>query len=87
MRKSITPKHPVPPLGAPIGAYVKGKGRAKQEEPATRPPGARGQGRKALQEGAESIVVPIRMTATQKQKLQELGGAAWIRDRIEKARA
>jgi hypothetical protein len=31
-------------------------------------------------------VVPIRLTEAQKQKLALLGGAAWVRERIDRAR-
>ena len=46
----------------------------------------RGQGRKPLKEGETSVIVPIRMTAGQKEKLAKLGGPQWIRDRIDKAK-
>ncbi|MBT2300421.1 hypothetical protein J7E70_08075 [Variovorax paradoxus] len=52
----------------------------------TRPPNDRGQGRPALKQGFESTIVPIRMTPEQKEKLQRLGGAQWVRDRIDKAK-
>ncbi len=49
--------------------------------------GAReGAGRKALQEGEETVIVSTKMTASQRDKLQRLGGAWWIRERIDKAR-
>lgn len=57
------------------------KNSVRTASPATRP-----QGRPALAEGEPSAYVGVRMTANQKAKLQRLGGAAWIRDRIEKAR-
>lgn len=46
----------------------------------------RGQGRKPLKEGQETVVIPIRMTAEQRDKLARLGGPQWIRDRIDKAK-
>jgi len=52
----------------------------------TRPHSDRGQGRKPLKEGVPSSIVPIRMTPQQKEKLQRLGGAQWVRDRIDKAK-
>ena len=49
--------------------------------------GARpGAGRRPLQEGAETVVVSTKMTAAQRDKLARLGGAPWIRERIDKAR-
>lgn len=32
------------------------------------------------------IPVMVRMKPTQKEKLDRLGGAAWVRDRIDKAK-
>ena len=52
----------------------------------TRPMNDRGQGRKPLKEGVESVIVPIRMTPEQKAKLQLLGGAPWVRKAIDKAK-
>lgn len=49
--------------------------------------GARiGAGRPPLQEGEATVVVTTKMTAMQRDKLQRLGGSAWIRERIDKAR-
>jgi hypothetical protein len=46
----------------------------------------RGQGRKPIKEGQETVTVSIRLTTPQRAKLERLGGAAWLRDRIEKAK-
>ena len=46
----------------------------------------RGQGRKPLKEGVESVIVPIRMLPEQREKLQRLGGAQWVRKAIDKAK-
>ena len=46
----------------------------------------RGQGRKPLQPGAETVPVSIKMTTEQRDKLQRLGGSPWVRARIDKAR-
>ncbi len=46
----------------------------------------RGQGRKPLQAGEKSVSVSLRMTAPQRDKLKRLGGAAWVRARIDAAR-
>ena len=49
--------------------------------------GARkGAGRKPKPEADTLRVGSIRLTAAQWDKLAALGGAAWLRDRIEKAR-
>jgi len=46
----------------------------------------RGQGRKPLKEGQETVTLSIRLTVAQREKLERLGGAAWLRDRIDKAK-
>ncbi|ODU52916.1 hypothetical protein ABT09_02305 [bacterium SCN 57-13] len=46
----------------------------------------RGPGRKPLSEEAETVMMPIRMTVPQRDKLKRLGGAQWVRDRIDKAK-
>ena len=51
-----------------------------------RPPNDRGQGRKPLQEGEETVTVSLRMTPAQRDKLKALGGAVWVREKIDKAR-
>lgn len=43
----------------------------------------RGQGRKPITQGEETVTVSIRITKPQRAKLSLLGGAAWVRDRIE----
>ncbi|NKI96618.1 hypothetical protein [Rhizobacter sp. SG703] len=49
--------------------------------------GARaGSGRKPLQPGVTAVAVVVKMTAAQKEKLQRLGGAPWVRDSIDRAR-
>lgn len=45
----------------------------------------RGQGRRRIKPGEDSIVVTVRLTAGQKAKLAALGGAAWVRARIDEA--
>lgn len=46
----------------------------------------RGQGRKPLEAGVETVAVPIRMTPNQRAKLARLGGPPWVRARIDKAK-
>ena len=49
--------------------------------------GARtGSGKKPLVEGEVLAPVTIKMSANQKGKLQRLGGAPWVRARIDKAK-
>ena len=45
----------------------------------------RGQGRKPIKQGEETVTVSLRMTAAQRDKLARLGGAEWVRLRIDKA--
>jgi len=46
----------------------------------------RGRGRPALEAGQDTVPVTVRMTTHQKDKLARLGGGAWVRQRIDKAR-
>lgn len=46
----------------------------------------RGQGRKPLKEGLETVGLTIRMTTEQRSKLQRLGGAPWVRKKIDQAK-
>ena len=47
----------------------------------------RGQGRNPVKQGEETVTVSLRMTAAQRDKLSQLGGADWVRKRIDKAKA
>ena len=47
----------------------------------------RGQGRKRLEEGQETVRVNVTLTARQRDKLRALGGSAWVRRRINEADA
>lgn len=44
----------------------------------------RGQGRKPVAEGQQTVTVSLRMTEAQRDKLALLGGAEWVRQRIDK---
>jgi hypothetical protein len=46
----------------------------------------RGQGRKPLPVGEALAPVTIKMTPAQKEKLATLGGAPWVRNKIDKAK-
>lgn len=52
----------------------------------TRPPNDRSQGRKPIKAGEPTVTVSLRLTEAQREKLAKLGGAAWVRERINKAR-
>ena len=43
-------------------------------------------GRKRIKEDEETVTVSIRMAVSQRAKLKLLGGAEWIRQRIERAK-
>lgn len=45
----------------------------------------RGQGRKPL-EGVAMVGVSIKVTPQQRDKLRRIGGAAWVRERIDEAK-
>lgn len=46
----------------------------------------RGQGRKPLPEGEAMIPVTLKMKPAQREKLASLGGAPWVRQKIDKAK-
>lgn len=46
----------------------------------------RGQGRKPLKDGVPTVGLTIRMTADQRSKLERLGGAPWVRKKIDQAK-
>lgn len=49
--------------------------------------GARpGSGRKPIAEGSVTVPVTIKLTPSQRDKLKRLGGAPWVRERIDKAK-
>ena len=46
----------------------------------------RGQGRKPVKQGEETVTLSLRVTAAQRENLARLGGAEWVRERIDKAK-
>jgi hypothetical protein len=52
----------------------------------TRGGSGRGQGRKPVKQGEPTVTVSLRMTASQREKLARLGGALWVRGKIDKAK-
>jgi hypothetical protein len=46
----------------------------------------RGQGRPPVKAGEDTVTVSLRMTPAQREKLERLGGAKWVRERIERAK-
>ena len=39
-----------------------------------------------MKAGEETITISLRVTAAQREKLERLGGAKWVRDRIDRAK-
>lgn len=52
----------------------------------TRPHNDRGQGRKPLSGSEKTVSKTFRMTEAQAAKVDRLGGAQWLRERIDKAK-
>ena len=46
----------------------------------------RGQGRKPVKQGEETVTLSLRVTVTQREKLARLGGAEWVRGKIDRAK-
>ena len=46
----------------------------------------RGQGRKPVKQGEETVTLSLRVTTAQREKLERLGGAEWVRGKIDKAK-
>lgn len=57
------------------------------KEVAKRGGAGRGQGRKPVKQGVETVTLSLRVTEAQREKLARLGGAEWVRQRIDKAKA
>lgn len=49
-------------------------------------PAKKSRGRPRLDEQAETVPFTIRMTMPQRDKVVRLGGAAWIRNKIDRAK-
>ena len=46
----------------------------------------RGQGRKPVKQGEETVTLSLRVTVAQREKLARLGGAEWVRQKIDRAK-
>ena len=46
----------------------------------------RGQGRKPVKQGEETVTLSLRVTVAQREKLARLGGAEWVRKKIDRAK-
>ena len=45
----------------------------------------RGQGRKPVKQGEETVTISLRVTMAQREKLARIGGAEWVRGKIDRA--
>lgn len=57
-----------------------------QDEQTKRGGAREGAGRKPLDPEGATVPVTIRMTGDQRDKLARLGGAKWVRERIDRAK-
>ena len=57
-----------------------------EQQKSNRGGAGRGQGRPPVKAGEETITISLRMTPAQREKLERLGGAKWVRDRIDRAK-
>lgn len=57
-----------------------------EKKPTGRGGPGRGQGRKPLVEGVQTVIVPVRLTPDQKEKFHALGGADWFRRTLDRAK-
>lgn len=73
-----------PGIGRKMLGILRDESRAAPQTTGRGGPG-RGQGRKPLVDGEETVTVSMRMTASQRDKLAALGGASWVRGKINSA--
>lgn len=45
----------------------------------------RGQGRKPVRQGEKTATLSLRVTVAQREKLARLGGAEWVRGKVDEA--
>ena len=57
-----------------------------EQQKSNRGGSGRGQGRKPVKQGEETVTISLRMTPEQRAKLARLGGAEWVRTKIDKDR-
>ena len=63
------------------GKHIKSNNAAFRAMSPKRP-----QGRPPVKQGEETVTVSLRMTPAQREKMDRLGGAKWVRDRIDRAK-
>lgn len=57
-----------------------------EQQKSSRGGAGRGQGRKPVKAGEETVTVSLRITVSQRDKLAQLGGAEWVRQKIDRAK-
>ncbi len=57
-----------------------------EQQKSNRGGSGRGQGRKPLAQGEQTVMFALRLTVAQREKLALLGGAEWVRGKIDKAK-
>ena len=70
-----------------IGYSLSGYGELRRSmQGANRGGPGRGQGRKPVKQGEETVTLSLRVTVAQREKLARLGGAEWVRGKIDRAK-
>jgi hypothetical protein len=57
-----------------------------EQQKSNRGGSGRGQGRKPVKQGEETVTISLRVTVAQREKLARLGGAEWVRGKIDRAK-
>ena len=57
-----------------------------EQQKSNRGGSGRGQGRKPVKQGEETVTLSLRVTTAQREKLARLGGAEWVRGKIDRAK-
>ena len=70
------------PPRAPTTKTCRGVGSFMAEKGTHGGPG-RGQGRKPVRQGEQTVTLSLRVTLAQRAKLAQLGGAEWVRQQID----
>ena len=74
-----------PGIGLKAYGRLQEAASAAAEPKRTRGGAGRGQGRKPIKQGEDTVTVSLRMTAPQRAKLKRLGGGEWFRQQVEAA--
>ena len=58
----------------------------QEQQKSNRGGSGRGQGRNSVKQGEETVTLSLRVTVAQREKLARLGGAEWVRQKIDRAK-